>query len=359
MPADFRHARFLLIQMMHHGDVLLNTAVADALKQAWPDCTIDMLVYQGMQDVLLDNPAINEVLTVDRAWKKQGPLKHAALEIGLARKIRAHRYDAVLNFSNRWRAGFVTAASGAPVRLSYLWHNRRNALWHGLHTQLIEPAGMDTHTVDDYLNLLAPLALPHTTPSKVRMGISSQSRDSLKQKLAAQGWQNEPYILAHPGSRWFFKCWDTEKTAALLQKLLDNGHHILITAAPDAREHEMLQQLTSTLRPGHTGKLWLLDGVLTLRELAAAIDGARLFFGVDSVPMHMAAALGKPQVALFGPTWVSRWRPYSNQATVVWAGDYGELPHPNSIDVNTSERFLSAIPVEAVWQAIEQRLAEK
>ena len=66
MPADSQHARFLLIQMMHHGDVLLNTIVADALKQAWPQCTVDMLVYQGMQDVLLDNPSINQVFTVDR-----------------------------------------------------------------------------------------------------------------------------------------------------------------------------------------------------------------------------------------------------------------------------------------------------
>ena len=73
--------------------------------------------------------------------------------------------------------------------------------------------------------------------------------------------------------------------------------------------------------------------------------------------MHMAAALDKPQVALFGPSWVNRWRPYSDQATVIWAGDYGELPHPDSIDVNTHERLLSHIPLEAVWQAVEQKLA--
>ena len=356
MSADLQHARFLLIQMMHHGDVLLNTIVADALKQAWPQCSIDMLVYQGMQDVLLDNPSINEVLIVDRNWKKQGALKHAALEIGLAQNIRSRRYDVVLNFSNRWRAGFLTAFSGAKQRISYQYHNRQNPAWRFLHTDLIEPAGMDVHTADDYLNLLRPLPLPENIQARVNMGIAQSSRLSLRQKLTAQGWQDQPYILVHPGSRWFFKCWDNDKTAALLQKLLDSGRNVVLTAAPDERENQMLQYLQACLKPA-VGRLFVLNGTLTLRELAAAIDGSILFIGVDSVPMHMAAALDKPQVALFGPSWVSRWRPYSDRAAVIWAGDYGELPHPNSIDVNTTERMLSAIPLEAVWQAVQQKLA--
>ena len=95
---------------------------------------------------------------------------------------------------------------------------------------------------------------------------------------------------------------------------------------------------------------------MNLRELGALIDGADLFIGVDSVPMHMAAALQTPAVALFGPSWLSRWHPWSDTATVVYAGDYGELPHPDSIDVNTTTRYLSAIPVDAVWQAVQKHL---
>lgn len=349
--------RFLLIQMMHHGDVLLTTAVADALKAAMPDCYVDMLVYKGMEDVLIDNPLISQIHTIDRAWKKQGKLFHLQKEIALLRWIQVQNYDAVLNFSNRWRAGLITKFSEAQRGLSFNWHNRHNAFWRKLHTDLTEPHGMDMHTVDDNLSLLAPLGLDlkYYKP-QVRMGISEASRRSLEQKLQDRGWRGEDYVLVHPGSRWFFKCWEDDKTVELLKRLFDSGCNVVLTAAPDAREHAMLEYLQSQIHIALPQKLWVLDGVLTLRELAAAIDRAKLFIGVDSVPMHIAAALDKPQVALFGPSWVSRWRPYSDRAEVVWAGDFGELPHPNSIDVNTSERYLGNIPVDAVWAAVERQM---
>lgn len=349
--------RFLLIQMMHHGDVLLTTAVADALKAAVPDCHVDMLVYKGMEDILIDNPLISQIHTVDRAWKKQGRLFHIQQEIALIRWIEVQGYDVVLNFSNRWRAGLVTKLSKAPCGLAFNWHNRQNALWRNLHTGLVEPNGVDVHTVDNNLSMLAPLKLDlkHYKP-KVRVGISEETRRHFDQKLKDRGWRGEDYVLVHPGSRWFFKCWEDDKMVELLKRLLDSGRNVVLTAAPDAREHAMLEYLQSQIHIALPQKLWVLDGVLTLRELAAGIDRAKLFIGVDSVPMHIAAALDKPQVALFGPSWVSRWRPYSDRAEVVWAGDFGELPHPDSIDVNTGERYLGNIPVDAVWEAVERQM---
>lgn len=100
MPSE----TILIIQLMHHGDVLLATAAADALKQAEPDCAVDMLVYKGMEDIVADNPLIRRVLTVDRNWKKQGVGYQLRQEYALLREIRAQGYDVVLNYSDRWRA---------------------------------------------------------------------------------------------------------------------------------------------------------------------------------------------------------------------------------------------------------------
>ena len=96
-----------------------------------------------------------------------------------------------------------------------------------------------------------------------------------------------------------------------------------------------------------TPHLVTLAGQLTLPQLAALIDRARLFIA----PMHMAAALDTPCIALFGPTKLQFWRPWGDHNRVIWAGDYGPLPNPDAIDTNTRERYLSAIPVDDVVEA--------
>ena len=104
-------------------------------------------------------------------------------------------------------------------------------------------------------------------------------------------------------------------------------------------------------------RLHSLAGLLTLRQLASVIDHARLFIGVDSVPMHMAAALGTPLVALFGPSKLTFWRPWQAQGEVIWAGDFGAIPDPDDIDTGTDERYLDLIPTDAVIAAAKKVLA--
>ena len=74
--------------------------------------------------------------------------------------------------------------------------------------------------------------------------------------------------------------------------------------------------------------------------------------------MHLAAALGKPQVALFGPSWLNEWRPWSQSAEVVYAGNFGPLPHPDSIDTNNPTRLLKHIPTDAVLEAVNRMLQQ-
>jgi heptosyltransferase-3 len=96
-----------------------------------------------------------------------------------------------------------------------------------------------------------------------------------------------------------------------------------------------------------------LSGSLVLPELAVLIDKAKLFVGVDSVAMHMAAALQTPSVVLFGPSNLSQWHPWQVPHTLLWAGHYRTLPHPNEIDTDTTERYLNAIPVTEVIDAVD------
>lgn len=156
------------------------------------------------------------------------------------------------------------------------------------------------------------------------------------------------YIVIQPTSRWLYKYWDDAKMAQLIEGLATSRLPVVLTAAPDKKEQEMVEHIISLCRGV---KPVSLAGQLSLPQLAAVIDGARLFIGVDSAPMHIAAALDIPCVALFGPTKLQRWRPWTEKSTVLWAGDYAELPDPDTIDTQTRQRYLSAIPLEPVLAA--------
>lgn len=350
--------KILLIKLRHHGDVLLTTPVIDALKQAYPNSQIDILVYAETAPVLRDNTQIHRIYTIDRQWKKLGFRQHWQHERALYQALKSQKYDHIINFADQWRAAILVKLLGRPS-IGYAFKKRDNALWRASHSQLLHHSGFEAeHMVQTNLAALQPFRLPAHIIPRLRMDISDATRQSFHRKLRHQGWQGESYIAIHPGARWFFKCWDDDKMAQLLQKLLDNGHHLLLTAAPDERETTMLSNLLAQLTIPPNRHIWHFSGSLSIPELAAAIEGSRLFIGVDSLPMHITAALNTPQVALFGPSHVFRWRPYSDKAKIIWAGDFGALPHPDSINTNDETRLLSAIPVDAVWQAVQTQLGQ-
>ena len=140
------------------------------------------------------------------------------------------------------------------------------------------------------------------------------------------------------------------ETITTLQK---DGHTLVLTSGPDKNEKAMIEKIRA-LCPSE--RIHSLAGELTLRQLAALIDHAKLFIGVDSVPMHMASALKTPCIALFGPSKLTFWSPWDVVGEVIWAGDFGELPDPDKIDTNTKERYLDAIPVDIVVAAARKQL---
>lgn len=348
--------RILIIKLRHHGDVLLTTPVVTALKRRFPACEVDMLVYRETADIIHDNPDISQIFTVDRTWKKQGIKAQLTHEITLFRALKARGYDWAFNLSDQWRTAAV-AKFCAKFSATLSYEKRDNALWRFCHDFVNDDLGVQHHVVERHLAVLPPLmSREDCGKAEVVMTVSENIRRQADEKLRAVGWCGESYVLVHPGSRWLFKCWEDGKNAAIVQLLLNHGHNVVLTAAPDETERAMLDEILDRLNIPEGVKVWDVGGKINLRELAALIQKADLFFGVDSVPMHIAAALNTPQVALFGPSWVSRWRPYSDMAEVVWAGDFGELPHPESIDTNDKKRLLGAIPLEPVWNKITAKL---
>jgi heptosyltransferase-3 len=343
-PASFK--RILLIKLRHHGDMLLTTPVINTLRQCYPDSEIDILLYKETEAILRYHPAISVIHAIDRSWKKLGVRHQVSQEIGLVKRLRARHFDLVINLADQWRSAVIALLSGAPTRIGFDFQKRRSFFWRRAHTCLVSTENHgNQHTVEQNLDILAPLHLKIIN-RHASMYYSSDDTGT-RQKLLAERSISGDYIVIQPTSRWSYKCWDDAKMAALVDALQTQGLPIILTAAPDKNEQAMIVHILSLC---HNPTVFSLAGELTLTQLAAMIDGARLFIGVDSAPMHMAAALNTPCVALFGPTKLQHWRPWSDNSTVIWAGDFAQIPAPDAIDTGTQQRFLSAIPVEKVLE---------
>jgi len=352
IPSTFTPRNILLIKLRHHGDMLLTTPVINALHQRYPDARIDVLLYAETRPMLQAHPAISDIHVIDRNWKKEGGWQRFKHESALKATIRSRHYDVVINLADQWQSAMITRFSGAPVRIGFAFKKRRNRLWQFCHNYLVSTDNHHLlHTVEQNLSALQPLDVPIEGIS-ASMHYSDSDLQQTRQVLQQQHI-NGRYLVIQPTSRWIFKCWEDEKVAAVIDQLAHPNLKVVLTAAPDAREQAMIDNILSLCK---NADVVSVAGKLTLPQLAALIDDAELFIGVDSAPMHMAAALSTPCIALFGPTKLQHWRPWGERNRVIWAGDYAPLPDPDAINTNTQQRYLAAIPVEEVVTAARSYL---
>lgn len=345
--------RVLVIRLQNHGDVLLTTPLFSTLKRIFPGVEIDALVFAETMPMLESNPDLSSILSLPRGKQAGRGWNRLRTFFSLMRKIRRRQYDWVLHLNDQWSGACAALISGASLRFGYEIQKRDYWIWRRVFPHRVTPTSTG-HMVEQNMAVLESLGLPvKREDMQCTMCYSHADTAAVSSRLTPLGVTG-PYILIHPTSRWFFKCWEDDRFAKVITYLADAGWKVVLTSSPDDRELELVKGLLQ--RVGVHSNVVSIAGQLSLPGLAAAIAGAALFIGVDSVPMHMAAALGVPIVALFGPTHVHIWRPWSKNAEVIHAADYGPLIAPNDVDTSTSDRYLSNIHVPPVLAAIDRQL---
>ena len=300
-------SRVLVTKLRHHGDVLLASPVFSVLKAHAPHVEIDALVYRETAPMLRNHPAISQLHLIDREWKREGPIAQARNESRLLSALRERRIDLLVHLTEHprgaWLRKLLRARYGvAPKR------SGGNRLWEKAFTHYYAlPRGTRRHTVELNLDALRRIGIqpdPATTPLVLVPGEEAEAKvDAL---LRERGIERASFIQIHPGSRWLFKCWPAPRVAELIDRLVHEGERIVLTGAPDPKEQSMLREIVSRTN----ATIVDFGGQLSLSELAALTARAKAFVGVDSAPMHIAAAMGTPAVALFGPSGEIEWGPW-------------------------------------------------
>jgi heptosyltransferase-3 len=352
-PARLRRA--LVVKLRHHGDVLLASPVPTVLARHAPGVEVDVLVYDDTRDMMTLHPAVSQVFTVGRRWRELSLAGRAAAERRLFGALRARRYDLLVHLTDHPRGAWLArllgpAASVAPARPERWWRRSFSA------TFPIVGNGR-RHTVETHLDALRRIGIqPAPEDRALVLEPGDEARAHVASILAEHGLAPGRFVHLHPASRWRFKCWPAASNAALADAIADRGWPVVITAAPSDAERQLVADVLARAKKSRPIDL---SGRLTLKQLAALSASARLFAGVDSAPMHIAAAVGTPVVALFGPSGEVEWGPWRVSARVVTAPEF--TCRPCGLDGcgggKVSECLVN-LPVARVVAALDALLAE-
>lgn len=338
---EFR--KILIIKLSAIGDVIHALPVAHALKQTYPMSRVTWIVERPAYDLLRNNPCIDEIIVFDKPQYKSltGALRNGPV---FAKMLKSHQFDLAIDLQGLFKSAAVAWLSGAPRRVGYC-NMREMSHWISKPTCGLNQNG---HVVERYLDVVRALDC-NVQQAVFPIHITEEEKQQTKAITAQAGLDmDQQYLVLAPGTNWSSKCWPTEHYARLIDKLHEDGHvPVLIGGPADTKlGEEILSQ--SKARPVN------LIGGTTLKQLAYIIKKAVVFTGGDTGPMHLAAALNTPVIALFGPTDPARNGPYGANHTVITAS----VPCVGCWQrvCSKPEHCMKSIEVEKVYRVLKQKL---
>jgi lipopolysaccharide heptosyltransferase I len=300
LPLPLAPQRILIILLGAIGDVTRALPVLTRLRRAYPAAHIAWAVEPTAAPLLDYHPALNEILLYHRP---RGLLAF----VPFLRDIRRHRFDFVLDLQRHAKSGLVSWWSGAPLRLGFHRQNGKEGNWL-FNTHTIAQVPDFSLKLRQYLAFTAALGLPDDG-IHFELRLRPEEEQQVETLLASTP---RPFAAFFLGSRWPSRFWFPQATAAVTTALQrDYGMGIVLLGGRD--EATFAREVSDAVG----GTLTNLSGQTSLRDLIGIFSRARLAFGPDSGPMHIAAATGTPVISLWGATSPVRSAPWGSEEFVL------------------------------------------
>jgi predicted lipopolysaccharide heptosyltransferase III len=317
--------KILLIRLRLIGDVVFTTPAIAAIRRRFPDAHLTYLVEPPASPLLRGHPSLDELLVVERP---RG-VARILYDLALARRLRASRFDLVIDFHGGPRSAWLAWATGAPERIGYnvpgrAWMYTTRVAWS---PSLVPPR----HSVENQWDLLAPLGVepPDRVRDPIVIPLDPQAVREVDMRLAKAGVPPHGQIIVmHVSAGNPFRRWPADRFAAVAAALAgqDEARRIIITSGPSERDAANRVAAAAQEAAGPAAARILRCGEFDLPQLRALVERAALYIGGDSGPLHVAAASRTPVVALFGPTLPERSLPWRDPRVPSIAVDAGQLP---------------------------------
>ena len=290
--------RVLIIKPSALGDIVHTLPVLLLLRRKFPAARIDWLVNPAFASLLRGHRLLNDVVPFDRrrfgrAWREWSAAREL---VDFAVGLRRRRYDLVIDLQGLLRSGLLTWQTGAATRVGFAAAREGAAL---AYTHVVPSRGDERHAVERYLDVAEALGCGRG-PVAFDFDIHADVRQSVHD-LVGDG----KYAVLLPGTNWPTKRWPAERFAELVGPIRRHfGFRVFLAGANDVA-HLAFPDAVS------------LAGKTDQKQLVVLLEKASLVVANDSGPMHIAAALGRPLVTLFGPTNPVRTGPYGRPDTVL------------------------------------------
>jgi heptosyltransferase-1 len=309
--------RLLVVRLSAMGDVIHTLPAAQALRSAFPKAMIGWLIEERWAEFLCaagtarrgersaQRPLVDWVHTVDlKGWRKS-MFTLATLErvAKLWNDVRAARYDVAVDLQGAIRSAVLARWSGAPVvwgtsepreSPATLWYTRQ-AVRRG------------AHVIEQNLSIAEAAVERQLHPEKVEFPCDPRAEKAIDARLAEGGL--DKFAVMSPGAGWGAKCWPAERYGLAARAFARWGLKSVVNYGPG---EEGLARAVEDASEGVARRIRC-----SISELVALTRRARVFIGGDTGPLHLAAALQVPVVAIFGPTDPARNGPYGTQSVVL------------------------------------------
>jgi heptosyltransferase-1 len=306
--------RLLVVRLGAMGDILHALPAVTALRQTHPGWVIDWVVEPRWRALLAAEdgagrgawqPLVDQLhFASTKEWRKAPLSLKTIREIRHLRSaLRAGGYDAVLDLQGALRSAVVGCLAGCRRLIGEDEPRERAARL--LFTERVETRG--AHVIEQDVELASAVAGDELSPVKPWLPVNPSAEAWAEEFLASSA--NQPAVLINPGAGWGAKRWPVERYATVAQQLIARGLRVLVNAGP--AEEPLAEAIVHGTGGAATALRGSLDQLVALtRRVALAIAG-------DTGPLHLACALGRPVVGIYGPTDPSRNGPFGTRFKVL------------------------------------------
>ncbi len=360
-PLSAHPRRILVIRLDLIGDLVLSMTVVRALKRTYPEAEIDLLALPASSKVVHNDPDLAEIITYDpNAWRRPKALiqpKNWRDAYTLLRRLRARHYDIAISVFGNW-AGLLAVLGGAKRRVGFGRESYPGFMTDSVPGRHWSPND-HKHEVDYCLELAQAAGATITPADRVpRLYVDPQASQQLEQLLLKEGLQpGKPLIACHVSSnngqskRWPIPYW-----ATLIDKLMrQQDAQVVLTGA--SGDLPLIESVTRRMQEHAIN----LAGKTSLPQLVALLQRADLVISGDSGPMHIAAAVGTPLIAIHGPTDPALSGPVSPTATIlrsaIWCSPCYNARDTADCRFFTTQCMKNILPAQ-VFEVVQDKLRD-